>query len=266
MNVTAKPLVSLAIETSGHDSSVALGIGDEIAAIGRIAQKRHAVDLVPTIDALFKDNALTPADLCEIYISIGPGSFTGLRIGITVAKLLARTTSAKIVAVPTVDALAYGLHAIENLPNHIAILLNIKNNTGWGSLYSHTRRGYEPCIGKVGLITLDELLHAHNTGAGLNYNAMPMEIGDDLSPRGLGLICEILPESIESTPDPAAQLTRLGVTRLPHELTLSQASSVWHVGRDMAHRGQFTDPLHIAPLYAREPEAVTLWNKRHGEP
>lgn len=247
MNVPAKPLVSLAIETSGHDSSVALGIGDAIAAIGRIQQKRHAVDLVPTIDNLFKDNALTPSDLSEIYISIGPGSFTGLRIGITVAKLLARTTGAKIVAVPTLDSLAYGLSHADHppLPDVVAIMLNIKNETGWANLYLSSPSGWAPSLAS-GLFTLSTLKEHASTP--------------------LGLIAEILPESIESAPDPAAALSALNIRHLPQDLTLSQASSVWHIGRQMASQGLFTDPLSIAPLYAREPEAVTLWNKRHGEP
>ncbi len=255
MTLPSKPNVSLAIETSGHASSVALGVDNQIVGIGNIAQKRHAVDLVPTIDQLFKDNDLTPPDLTEIYISVGPGSFTGLRIGIAVAKLLSRTTNAKIVGVPTIDSLAYGLAHLDpaTLPNLVAVMLNIKDDTGWANLYQKSPAsptGWAPLL-TSGLFTLDTL-KAHTPPSA------PIAL--------IALIAEILPETIQAAPDPAAALAALNISQLPHELTLSSASSIWHLGHAMAARNLFTDPLLIAPIYARQPEAVTLWNKRHGEP
>jgi tRNA threonylcarbamoyladenosine biosynthesis protein TsaB len=248
-----KPQVSLAIETSGHASSVALGIADSIVSVGEIAQRRHAVDLVPTIDRLFKDHALAPKDLSEIYISIGPGSFTGLRIGIAVAKLLARTTNAKIVAVPTIDSLAHGLAQVPHntLPDLVAIMLNIKDDTGWANLYQKPSAPNQPW-------------HPLLPSGLLPFSAITAKSA--ASPSPIGLIAEVLPESIESAPDPSAALAALNILPLPAELSISHAQSIWHIARAMSTQNLFTDPLLIAPIYARQPEAVTLWNKRHGEP
>src|SRR5882672_4316933 len=97
----------LAIETSGRIGSVALA--QDQATLGQKTFEhglQHAARLVPAIDDLCKSAGWKPGDINEIYVSAGPGSFTGLRIGITLAKTLSFATGAKIVAVPTLDVLA----------------------------------------------------------------------------------------------------------------------------------------------------------------
>src|SRR3954469_5709785 len=97
---------ALAIETSGRIGSVAL-----IDENGAIEERefphglQHAAGLIPLIDQLSSQRGWSPAQLEHVYISAGPGSFTGLRIGITLAKTLAFATGAKLVAVPTMGVL-----------------------------------------------------------------------------------------------------------------------------------------------------------------
>src|SRR5882672_8375811 len=109
---------ALAIETSGRIGSVAL-----IDEVGAIEERefphglQHAAGLIPLIDELCAKRGWTPGDLREVYVSAGPGSFTGLRIGITLAKTLAFATGARLVAVPTMrglveNASSEGLQAI----------------------------------------------------------------------------------------------------------------------------------------------------------
>src|SRR5687767_5600003 len=81
--------------------------------------------IVPMIDRLCAARGWTAKDLTELYVSAGPGSFTGLRIGITVAKTLAFATGARVVAVPTVRVL------VENAPadaRHAIIVLDAKRD------------------------------------------------------------------------------------------------------------------------------------------
>src|SRR5688572_5406356 len=77
------------------------------------------------IDRLCREQGIGPKDLAELYLSIGPGSFTGLRIGVTLAKTMSLTTGVKIVAVPTVNVLA------ANAPpdaKHVIIVLDAKRD------------------------------------------------------------------------------------------------------------------------------------------
>ncbi|HXE54444.1 MAG TPA: tRNA (adenosine(37)-N6)-threonylcarbamoyltransferase complex dimerization subunit type 1 TsaB, partial [Tepidisphaeraceae bacterium] len=97
----------LAIETSGRISSVAIVEDGRVLGEDQFPHGlQHAAEIIPRIDRLCRSHDWAPADLRELYVSAGPGSFTGLRIGITLAKTLALATGAKIVAVPSVRVLA----------------------------------------------------------------------------------------------------------------------------------------------------------------
>ena len=72
--------LELALETTTRQSSVTLGRGDDILeTIDLPAQRRHNVALMPALDALLDRHNATPADLALLHVSVGPGSFTGLR-------------------------------------------------------------------------------------------------------------------------------------------------------------------------------------------
>jgi tRNA threonylcarbamoyladenosine biosynthesis protein TsaB len=74
------------------------------------AGRRHAQSLVAEISAMFSDHGKAPTNLGGIAVSIGPGSFTGLRVGITCAKTLAYALSIPVVGIPTFEVLAAAIH------------------------------------------------------------------------------------------------------------------------------------------------------------
>lgn len=98
---------TLAFETSGRTTSVALARGGALLA-ERTAPPdlRHAAGLLPVADELLREHAARVADVGLVCVSIGPGSFTGLRVGVVAAKTLAYATGCKLVAVPTLRVLA----------------------------------------------------------------------------------------------------------------------------------------------------------------
>src|SRR3954464_1206945 len=101
----------LAIETSGRLGSLAVVDGGRVVAEDTFPHRlKHAAEIVVRIAQLCRARGWGPADVREIYVSTGPGSFTGLRIGITLAKTLAFATGAGPVPVPTVRALAADAH------------------------------------------------------------------------------------------------------------------------------------------------------------
>ncbi|MCL2420893.1 MAG: tRNA (adenosine(37)-N6)-threonylcarbamoyltransferase complex dimerization subunit type 1 TsaB [Defluviitaleaceae bacterium] len=108
----------LAIDTSGTTSSAA--IMDEyiilaessvtlsdLRGAGRNGRKTHSETLMPMIDRLFEITGMTISEIDYIACTCGPGSFTGLRIGAATAKGLAFAADKPLVAVPTLDAMAY---------------------------------------------------------------------------------------------------------------------------------------------------------------
>jgi len=104
--VNAVPLL-LALETATATPSVALWRGDRL--VGERATepgRATAEQLLPAIDALLRDADVALASVAGFAVSIGPGSFTGLRIGVATVKGLAFGTDRRVVAVPTLAAIA----------------------------------------------------------------------------------------------------------------------------------------------------------------
>ena len=98
----------LAIETTSRLASVAIRDNEgKITEEGSKEPLSHLQNLMPMIDALLTRCQLQLDDIGLIAVSVGPGSFTGIRIGIATAKALAQFLGTKIIAVPTLQAMAY---------------------------------------------------------------------------------------------------------------------------------------------------------------
>ncbi len=105
----ALPNVLLAIETATDVCSVALFDGARPLGLGEILRPRaHAALLAPLIRDVLAQADRSVDDLAAIAVSAGPGSYTGLRIGASTAKGLAYVSGADLVAVPSLEALAFG--------------------------------------------------------------------------------------------------------------------------------------------------------------
>ncbi len=225
---------NLAIETSGRSGSVTLGRGDEIIETAELPHKRrHNVELLPTIDGLCRQHRVEPNEIGQAYVSLGPGSFTGLRVGITTVKMLALTTGIQVFGISTLDVLA------ENAPadtQHVAVCLNLKRDTVHSCVYQRDGETWSAMIDPQ-LRTMADLLEA--------------------SPKPVSVIGDPLP----AIPDEYAQ----EVAVLDPEYAVGHSQAVWRLGRRAAKTRKPDDPMTLAPLYIRQPEAVELWNQRHGE-
>src|SRR2546430_1390093 len=102
-----KDLNILAIETSSRWGSVAVAAGDTLLATEHLPEgNRHAIELMPAIQRLTSTQGWQPHQLDELYLSLGPGSFTGLRIAIAIARAIHQATGCKLLGVPTLDVIA----------------------------------------------------------------------------------------------------------------------------------------------------------------
>src|SRR3712207_4927086 len=100
----------LSIDSS--TSSASCAILEDNKLLGEITlndKKQHSVILMPLIDSLLKDLKLTINDIDAFAVSSGPGSFTGLRIGIATVKGLADGTGKPFVGISSLDGLAFNL-------------------------------------------------------------------------------------------------------------------------------------------------------------
>jgi len=218
---------ALAIETSSRLGSVALAEdGHTLLQDSFPHGLQHAARIIPAIDALCGQLQWTPRDIREIYVSAGPGSFTGLRIGITLAKTLAWATGAALVAVPSVRVLA------ENAPadaKNLVIVLDAKRDQIFSASFARLGDDWTQ-LQPAQLTSLSEILAK--------------------SPRPVHLIGEGIPYHRKSIPasDPEIHVAEESLWR-------PQVSTVARLGWRMARNGEFTDAMNLAPIYIRRPEA-----------
>jgi len=115
----------LSIETSGELCSVALYFSEQKYDERNILMKHiHSEKLVPMIEELLNSNSVKTNELDWIAVSNGPGSFTGLRIGMTAAKGLAFASNLPILPVPTFDALSLQISSYVSEDNTFCIANN----------------------------------------------------------------------------------------------------------------------------------------------
>lgn len=103
-----KDCLLLAVETSGMAGSVAICQAGELIEQRCLAGEgqRHAQALVSEVDRLLRDHGLHSRDFAGVAVSVGPGSFTGLRVGIVFAKTFAWLNDVRLLAVDTLRAIA----------------------------------------------------------------------------------------------------------------------------------------------------------------
>ena len=225
---------ALALETSARTGSVAAALDGIVLAEEEFQHGlQHAAQILPIIDRLCRPPlGWSAKDLDELYISAGPGSFTGLRIGVTLAKTLALATGVKLVAVPTLRVLA------ENAPpeaQHLILVLDAKRDQIFSARYER-----DPLSGAW---VEREPAHLDSLTAMLARASRPVH-----------LLGEGIPHHEKFIPRCDA-----GVIVTPADLWRPRARIVAEIGHRMAHQGQFTDPDRFTPTYIRKPEAEEKW-------
>lgn len=123
----------LALDTSNRPLSVAL-LEDEsvLASVTLTVHQKHAEYLLPVIEDLMAKSEVKPADLDRVVVAEGPGSYTGIRIGVTTAKTLADTLNIELVGVSSLRALALNSQREGGL---VWPIFDARNNNVFTGLY-----------------------------------------------------------------------------------------------------------------------------------
>ena len=218
--MTGRPAI-LALDTSARDAHVGLLLGDaiEIAEVDR-SGGRHARKLVPTVDALLERHALKPVDLTGVVVNLGPGSFTGLRVGITVAQTLGWLTGVPLVGVGLFERLAHQTASQSDRPR--VFVANAERE----ELFIATA-----AVGKS-TASPTQIVPA----ASLGDLACDAAVFGSLPAR---VDCGLPPDRIQTPAvDPVTALLQLGRTKLDE--------------------GQTTSPAQLLPVYGRRSAAEEL--------
>ena len=236
----------LAVETSGRYGSVAIALGDKLLAQKNFsAPMKHSAEIFPAIMELSNNAASSARDIDEIYISNGPGSFTGLRIAVTLAKMMNLACDVKIAAVDTLDVIAANIteakedKAIEEIENFAAVL-DAKRGEFFIAVYEKKADRWQR-LRKAELITSEKFKN---------------EFCADKTIWLLG-------EGLLYYKD---RFTAENIRILDEKYWLPTAAMVHRLGLKKAKQGLYADPLTLEPAYMRKVEIGKKKKKRSAEP
>jgi tRNA threonylcarbamoyladenosine biosynthesis protein TsaB len=219
----------LILETSHQPGVVALAAGERILSERRLDEaRRHARDLAPATAALLAEQGWRAQDLEGVVVSLGPGSYTGLRVGIMSATTLAYATGCRLLGVETFAAIARQAPDAAEVVDVIAdaqqdkvYVQRFRRTEGWRAL---TPLGISPFTDWLATLSPDVWV----TGPGLAKHR------------------QRLPATVQVSAEDWHPL----------------ASSLLSLGLERWRRGERDDPFAVEPLYLRPSSAEEKWAGR----
>lgn len=249
-------MIVLGIDTATEMVSVAVVDGEDVLGAGEArSQRRHAEDLTPMIDFVMKRAGLEFSDVDAVAVDVGPGLFTGMRVGIAAAQSLAHVLSVPLVGVDGLEALVRAAAAAPDVELVVPTIDARRNEVAWvihrvrddGS----TQRVSDPAVGRLDdlLLALRDrsqscllvgeyaLLHRDEISAALGPQAWSVGFGDPAHGH------------------PHAK----HVAWLAHSRLVRAAS---YLDLDEASLGEATSAPRVAALYLRQADAEINWATR----
>ncbi|MFV0575635.1 MAG: tRNA (adenosine(37)-N6)-threonylcarbamoyltransferase complex dimerization subunit type 1 TsaB [Vibrio sp.] len=128
----------LALDTSTENCSVALMIGDQIITRSEVAPRDHTKKILPMVDEVLKEAGVTLQELDALAFGRGPGSFTGVRIGIGIAQGLAFGAELPMIGISTLAAMSQAAFRVHQAENVVAAIDARMGEVYWGQYQRQT--------------------------------------------------------------------------------------------------------------------------------
>lgn len=229
----------LGIDSATEAASCAIIDDDKL--LGEITfnyKKQHSVIIMNMIDYLLKNLNLSIDDLDGFAVSKGPGSFTGLRIGMAVVKGLSEGSKKPFVSISSLDTMAYSLAYTNGI---ICPIIDALRNNVYTALYTFENNKLNKTSDYMA-ISVDDLIKMLK-----DYN-LPVTFIGDAMPK--------FRETFETKLDK--------VNFAPAHLNLVKASGLCELGINLMREGKFDNPLSSAPIYLRKSQAEREYEIRTG--
>lgn len=225
-------MIWLGIDTANTPLSVAIvKDGTVLAEVNSSMAVNHSLRAMSTIEELFATVQLQPKDIDAIAVSEGPGSYTGVRIGVTIAKTLAWTLKKPLVGVSSLKTLAANANYFVGA---ICPIVDARRNNVYAGLYEYDN-GHLNAIKEDGHFAIEDLLDSLK-----EYEGPVLFIGKDVAMHEVA-IREKMGENAVIAPFP---------------LQLPRASSLIY----MARQNEREENIHaFTPEYRRIAEAEANW-------
>ncbi|MBR1689694.1 MAG: tRNA (adenosine(37)-N6)-threonylcarbamoyltransferase complex dimerization subunit type 1 TsaB [Oscillibacter sp.] len=223
----------LALETSAKAVSAALAENGRILAYGyQDTGLTHSRTLMPIVEHILKNTDLTMRDVDAVATAVGPGSFTGIRIGVSAAKGLAVGADKPAIAVSTLSAMARNLTLWEGL---IVCAMDARRSQIYNALFR--------CEGGVlTRLTPDRAVGLEDLSQELRQERSPIAVVGDGGAMTAEFLCRA---------DIPCRLA-------PPQLVMQSAASVALEAEALAQAGHLLRPQELLPVYLRPPQAERL--------
>ncbi|NLM11579.1 MAG: tRNA (adenosine(37)-N6)-threonylcarbamoyltransferase complex dimerization subunit type 1 TsaB [Clostridiaceae bacterium] len=226
-------MIILALDTSAATASAAV-VKDGFLT-GEISirnGKTHSQKIIPMISSLLNMLDYKPEDLDLLSVAIGPGSFTGLRIGVVTIKAMAYALNIPVVEVSTLMALAYTVNEQEGL---VCPIMDARNRQVYTGLYK-TSNGSVSVLQEDSGLAVDELINI------LRKYDMPIHFVGDAVPLYENYIKE----------------QGINARFAPDDIFTHRAATVAHLAWLMQKDGKVKDAFHVVPKYHRKSQAERM--------
>ncbi|MCD4831580.1 MAG: tRNA (adenosine(37)-N6)-threonylcarbamoyltransferase complex dimerization subunit type 1 TsaB [Anaerohalosphaeraceae bacterium] len=230
-----KNITAIALETSGRLGSVAIGQGGILSDQKSFsAPMRHSAELFDCLVELLSKIEKKPSQIDHIYISVGPGSFTGIRISVACAKAMALACDAKIVAVSTAAALAENVE--DESIKRIGTIIDAKRGQFFTAVFEKKNSLWQKIVN-------DSLTTAEQFKQSID--------AEPISLIGEGLVYY------------ADKFATDKIKVLDEKYWHSRAANIFKLGSQMALENKFTSPELLLPFYMRKTQAEKNWEKKN---
>jgi tRNA threonylcarbamoyladenosine biosynthesis protein TsaB len=230
----------LGIESATQQVGAAIGGHEGVLSAAHTSRgRRHAELLTPTIDFVCRSARVELDEISCIAVDLGPGLFTGLRVGVAAAKALAQALRVPMIGVSSLDLLAFPVRHTHRL---IVAVVDARRGEVFHAFYRQVPGG-------VQRVTEPQV-------------ATPEELASELLARNEE--CLLVGDGALRHRDVLDDVRRieLGDEGFAHP----SASSLVQLAHPQALREEFVAPWELTPLYLRKPDAEINWSTRHEGP
>ena len=229
-------MLILGIDTATPQVGCAIGGHEGVLASFHAARgRRHAETLIPAIDFIRQQARIDLAEISAVAVDIGPGLFTGLRVGIATAKAIAHALRVPMIGVPSLDLVAFPLRFSNRL---IGAVVDARRNEIFHAFYRQVPGGIQRVT-------------PHQVGTPADLASELLATGEECLLVGDGAIRH------------AALFEDVVRVELGDQgQAYPSASSLVQLAHARALREEFVNPWELQPLYLRRPDAEINWETR----
>lgn len=235
-------MLTLAIDTSTDNLGLALMESGQLRGEYNLSLKRqHSEKLLPLIKEILELLGIEAKDLEGVAVATGPGSFTGLRIGITTAKMLGRILAVPVKGIPTLEIMAAGIEGGYRLA-----LLDARRERVYYAFYQQLEADSENFLTEIcqpaaiNIAELPEVLKEYRQNQITVIGEKKFEVGKVL------------------------KASNFSIKFAKPESDLPRAAVLARLGENYLKRGQKDDIYQLKPAYLKKPQAEINWQQKYG--